>query len=156
MKDPADLRDDGPLASRLGRVLARGVAPGPLAWLVPPLVRAFEYGGLIALTAAAEPDALPACFAFLAAIAFHHYDGLRRDGSGRPPPPRLVGLLAGGWELRLVAAGILAALGALEEGLVVGAVALGALFAGEVAASWIRAGRRGRQRPPEAAPGALE
>lgn len=136
------LRDDGPLASR---------AFGPLdrsryAWLGPPLVRALEYGGLIALTASVDQGALPACFGFLAAIAFHHYDTIYRPESSRGTPARLVWALGGGWELRLAAAGILAVAGVLETGLIVGAIVLGALYAGEAAWSCLRS--RGTELSP--------
>lgn len=125
----------------------------PYAWLGPPLVRVLEYGGLIALTASVDRDALPACFAFLAAIAFHHYDAIYRPESSRGAAPRWVSAL-GGWELRLAAAGILAATGVLETGLFVGAIVLGALYAGESAWSWRRS--RGAVLPAGAPTGDAE
>jgi Family of unknown function (DUF5941) len=149
------LRDDGPLARRLAAALARGGEPGPIAWLVPPLVRAVEYGGLVALTAGADRDAMPACFAFLAVFAFHHYDAVYREVVGRPVP-RWVGFVGGGWEVRLLVAGVLAAAGALEVGLVVAAAGLGTVYAAEAVASWIRAGRAGRRDPSEGSAEALE
>jgi hypothetical protein len=140
------LRDDGPLARRVVRLLGGRQKSGPFAWLGPPLLRATEYGGLVAITAAAEPDALPACFAFLAAIAFHHYDVLYGVRSGRGLPPPWVDAIGGGWELRLVGAGILAAAGTLELGLFVAASALGAVYVGESAARWRRS-RESRGEP---------
>jgi hypothetical protein len=135
------LRDDGPLARRAVRLLGGSREPGPVAWLGLPTRRVVEYGGLIAIAASAEPGALPACFAFLAALAFHQYDVLYGVRSGRGSPPWWVGALGGGWELRLAAAGILAAAGVLEIGLVVAASALGTVYVGESAARWVRSGR---------------
>lgn len=132
-------RDDGPLAARvLGRA---GLDEGRLAWIVPPLVRALEYGVLIALAALVEPDALPACFAFVAVLAMHHYDVVYRLRQQHVPPPRWVWAVGGGWETRLAAAALLAAAGVLEYGFVVGAVVLGLVYAAESTASWVRYGR---------------
>lgn len=136
------LRDDGPLARWIARLGPRGAEPGS-GWLVTPLVRALEFGGLIALTAAADPDALPWCFALLAVLAFRLYDTAYRAAAGRGSPPFWVALAGGGWEIRLLAAGALAAAGVLEPGLAVGAIALGALYVGESAASWLWAGAGG-------------
>jgi hypothetical protein len=122
---------------------------------LPLLVRAVEYGGLVTLTFAADRDAMPACFAFLAAIAFHHYDSIYREGVGRPAPP-WIGLVGGGWEVRLLVAGILAAAGVLEAGLIVAAATLGSVYAAEAAVSWIRAGQAGRRDPTEGSAEALE
>lgn len=138
------LRDDGPLARRASALIDRRREPGPFAWLVPPLVRAGEYGGLIALTAFTDPGALPACFAFLAAIALHHYDAVYRLRSGREPPSRWVAAIGGGWEVRLLVAAVLAWADVLEPAFVVAAVSLGTLYAIESAATWIRSGRGGR------------
>jgi Family of unknown function (DUF5941) len=135
------LRDDGPLARWIAR-LFRGAEPGS-GWLVTPLVRALEFSGLIALTATAEPDALPWCFALLAVLAFRLYDTAYRASAGRGAQPRWVALAGGGWELRLLAAGALAGAGLLDPGLAIAAIALGALYVGEAAASWLRAGAGG-------------
>jgi hypothetical protein len=132
-------RDDGPLAARvLGRA---GLVEGRLAWMVPPSLRALEYGLLIALAALAEPDALPACFAFVAVLAMHHYDVVYRLRHQRVAPPRWVWAVGGGWETRLALAGVLTLAGVLEWGLVVAAVVLGVVYVAESTASWIRFGR---------------
>lgn len=135
-------RDDGPLAAWISGQLAAGRPPRahshPLAWLVPPLVRAIEYGSIVALTAVAEPDALPICFALLGALAFHHYDTVYRVRHQGSPPPTWLGAVGGGWDGRLLVACGLALAGALELGLLVGAVGLGALYAVESAVSWVR------------------
>ncbi|MGH3023483.1 MAG: DUF5941 domain-containing protein [Gaiellaceae bacterium] len=129
-------RDDGPLAAwvagrRTGSPLAH-----PLAWLVPPLVRIAEYGGLIALTALSDPDALPFCFAFLGVLAFHHYDTVYRLRLFALGPPAWVRWAGGGWDGRLVVAALLALAGVLGPGLLVASVGLGLVYVGEAAWSW--------------------
>ena len=131
-------RDDGPLAGWVFGKLPAERGPHALAWLVPPLVRAVEYGSLVALTTASEPDALPICFALLGVLAFHHYDTAYRMRHQGSPPPAWLGLAGGGWEVRLLVALALALAGGLELGLLVGAVGLGILYALESASSWIR------------------
>jgi hypothetical protein len=142
-------RDDGPLAAWISGKLAgrlRPAASHPLEWLGPPLVRAVEYGSLVALTAVAEPDALPICFALLGVLAFHHYDTVYRARHQGSLPPAWVGFAGGGWEGRLLFAAALALAGALELGLLVGAVGLGLVYALESASSWIYFA--GVERPP--------
>jgi hypothetical protein len=137
-------RDDGPLA---GWVLGRWFVPGrpsathPLEWLVPPLLRALEYGTLIALTATVDPGALPLCFAFLGVLAFHHYDTVYRLRHQRRASPPWVRAVGGGWDGRLLLACILAVSGGLRFGLFVAAVGLALVFATESTMSWLRFGR---------------
>lgn len=138
-------RDDGPLATWIGRVLG---ADGPprehayaLEWLVPPLVRVAEYGCLAALTAAADPEALPLCFAFLGVLAFHHYDTVYRLRHQRLTPPPWVRIAGAGWEGRLLVASILAWAGGLRFGLLAATVGLGLLYVTESTASWLRFSR---------------
>jgi hypothetical protein len=137
-------RDDGPLVGRLA--LHPG---GRLRWLWPPLVRALEYGGLIALTAAAAPGAMPICFALLGVLAFHHYDIVYRLRTQGQAPPAWVGAAGGGWDGRLLVAAVLAIIGgdALRTGLLVAAIALALVFAGESIAGWIRFTRAERDVP---------
>lgn len=129
-------RDDGPLAA-LGteRFPSR---KSKLGWLLPPVLRAVEYGALLALTLAVQPEALPKCFALLSALAFHHYDTVYRLRHQRVAPPRWIGIVGGGWALRLVLAAVLAALGWLGAGMLIAAIVLGALFVGESVVSWWR------------------
>jgi hypothetical protein len=131
-------RDDGPLAERLLPPLS-----GRLAWLVPPLLRALEYGWLIALTALAEPDAMPICFALLGVLAFHHYDVVYRLRTQGQAPPDWVRAAGGGWEGRVLVATVLALAGgdALRWGMLVAAAALAVVFVGESVAGWIRFAR---------------
>lgn len=117
---------------------------GRLAWAVPPLLRLVEYAVLIRLTVLADRGAMPLCFAILGVLAFHHYDTVYRLRHQRVPPPAWVRAAGGGWDGRLIAAFALAALGALDAGLLVAAVGLGVVFVGESAISWLRFSRGAR------------
>jgi hypothetical protein len=129
-------RDDGPLATAIGRAFGRGIPLPPIAllavgglplllaiviegdgasdglvagvvawavllgglatarpltdrlrWMVPPALRAIEYGALLWIGAVAGGDAEPAAFALLCAITYHHYEnvyGLRHRGVRAP------------------------------------------------------------------------
>jgi hypothetical protein len=114
---------------------------GRLAWAVPPLLRLVEYAVLIRLTVLADRAAMPLCFAILGVLAFHHYDAVYRLRHQRVAPPAWVRLVGGGWDGRLLVAFVLAALGALEAGLLVAAVALGIVFVAESVTSWLRFSR---------------
>lgn len=110
--------------------LARGAdtSRDRLRWTVPPLLRAGEYAALIWLAPAAA-------LAVLVPVAFRHYDLVYRPRYQRG---RLPAELGGGWDGRLVVAWALLALGALPEGLYVLGGILGALFAYDAVASWLR------------------
>ncbi|MEU3632874.1 DUF5941 domain-containing protein [Streptomyces fradiae] len=109
---------DGPLvvlaavlyAVASGAAVARPLK-GALDWLVPPVLRAAEYGTVLALAARADaPGALPAAFGLVAAVAYHHYDTVYRiRGDAGAPPAWLVRAL-GGQEGRTLLAAVLAAL----------------------------------------------
>ncbi|HET6549508.1 MAG TPA: DUF5941 domain-containing protein, partial [Solirubrobacter sp.] len=114
---------------------------GRLAWLVPPLLRALEYGILLWLTDLADADALPACFALLGVLAFHHYDTVYRLKHQGVAPPTWLRIASGGWDGRLVVVYALAAADALEPVLAVLALALGVLFVSESVVSWLGAAR---------------
>ena len=118
-------RDDGILAARL-------LAGLRLSWLSAPLVRVLEFGGIIAIVAVADPDALPTCFAFLAVLAFHQYDTILRLEQGRATLP------SGGWEGHVLLVGIAAAFGGLSLFFVAVTIALGAVLVAEAALSWLR------------------
>jgi phosphatidylglycerophosphate synthase len=97
--DVARYRDDGPLASRLHMG----------GWLLPPLLRAVEYGALITFGALAGDSSKPAAFALIAALALRHYDIVYAPRF-RGAPPRVA---MGGWEGRIALAAVLLAIGAL-------------------------------------------
>jgi hypothetical protein len=120
----------------LGGAGAPGTERARLGWTVPPLLRLAEYGLLIGLTSAAAPDAMPACFALLGALAFHHYDTVYRLRHQGAEPPRWVRWCGGGWDGRILVATVLAAAGVLDAGLIAGAGALGAVYVTESAMSW--------------------
>jgi hypothetical protein len=139
---------DGVLAACAAwAVLAAGASSGEpggrLGWLVPPGVRALEYGGLLGLVAAAGSAA--AGFALLAAVAFRHYDLHYRQRLRGADPPRWVGLLGGGWDGRLLIAAALLLAGAPPGVFFALAALLAGAFAGEAAAGWIRFARTGHR-----------
>jgi len=124
-------------------VLLGGLASGRrltdrLRWTVPPALRAIEYAGLLWIGAVAGEDALPATFALLCAITYHHYEtvyGLRHRGV---TPPSWVNAVAGGWDGRLLVGAVLLLAGALPAAFWILAAALAALFVTETVAEWRR------------------
>jgi len=126
------------LGGRLLRMVRRRGGLASLDWLVPVLLRAGEYGALLAIAAAAGPSSEPAVFALLAAIAFHHYDLVYRLRHRNETPPtwlRVVALGAGG---RVALAAVLLAVGALPLGFYVWSGLLAVVFVGESAVVWAR------------------
>lgn len=123
------------------------VAPATahLGWLVPPLIRAGEYGFIAwsgwRLAAGAG------VYALAAALAYHHYDLVYRlRYRGMAPPPWLT-LLGGGWDLRLVVL-VLAGLGGWYRPVtVVMAVWCGCLYGFESVRSWLPAHAAGSPTP---------
>jgi hypothetical protein len=127
----------------IGYVLLAGLAAGQrligrLDWLVPPLLRVVEYGALLVLALLAEPAAVPACFALLAVLAYHHYNTVYRLRHQRIPPPRWLRFAGGGWELRLLVAYALLVTGGLAIGMIVAATGLAVIYAAETVLSWRR------------------
>lgn len=106
-----------------------------LSWLVPPALRAAEYGLLLRLAALAGERLEPA-YAFLAVLAYHHYDLMYRIRSRGTPPPRWVGWAGGGWDLRLLLAFAALRAGRLRPALALGTIALGGIFLAESVRSW--------------------
>jgi hypothetical protein len=127
-------------------VLAGGVSRGcphdfSLAWLVPPAMRALEYGSVFGIAAATSPDTPEAAYALVAVVAFRHYDLVYRLRHRGVLPARWVSTLSGGWDGRLVVAFALLATGALPAGYFVLAGVLGAAFVGEAVYGWVVVGR---------------
>ena len=138
-------RDDGPLAALVARRL--GAVPltlGPLTWIVPALLRGLEYAFLITLTAIADPAAMPLAFAFLAVLAFHHYDTIYRLRHQRLAPPAWVQAVGGGWDGRILVASVLALAGSLDVGILAAAVGLALVYVTESTLSWLRFGQAER------------
>ncbi|GLF98432.1 CDP-alcohol phosphatidyltransferase family protein [Streptomyces yaizuensis] len=110
-----------PLAAAALYVLTSGIAvarplKGALDWLVPPVLRAAEYGTVLALAARADaPGALPAAFGLVAAVAYHHYDTVYRIRGGTGAPPGWLVRVIGGHEGRTLAVALLAALVAAPD-----------------------------------------
>ncbi len=83
---------------------------GALDWLVPPLFRAAEYVTVLVLAAKADaPEALPAAFGLVAAVAYHHYDTVYRIRGGTGAPPHWLVRTIGGHEGRVLLITVLAA-----------------------------------------------
>ncbi|MFH8973691.1 DUF5941 domain-containing protein [Streptomyces sp. NPDC017890] len=84
---------------------------GALDWLVPPLLRAAEYGTVLVLAAKADVNgALPAAFGLVAAVAYHHYDTVYRIRGGAGAPPQWLVRTIGGHEGRTLVITVLAVL----------------------------------------------
>ncbi len=114
---------------------------GRLGWLVPPLLRAAEYGFVVALSRRGGAAALPAVYALLAAVAFHHYDIVYRLRHQRVAPPAWVRWIGLGWDGRTAVVAALAVAGVLPLGAALLAALLGAVFVAESVASWVRLAR---------------
>jgi hypothetical protein len=123
-----------------GPAAARADA-GRLAWLVPPLLRLLEYAVLLRVTVLTDDGALPACYALLGVLAFHHYDTVYRLRHQKLAPPAWLRTASGGWDGRLLVLYALAAAGALGPGLVVAALGLAVLLGAESIVSWLRFAR---------------
>jgi hypothetical protein len=123
------------LTAGMGRGRPQG---GRFAWVVPPLLRVLEYGGLLSLAVLAGPTAVPVCFALCGALAFHHYDTVYRLRHQGIAPPAWLSAAAGGWEGRLLVAFVLSVVGALETGFLVAATVLAVAYVAESVASWLR------------------
>jgi hypothetical protein len=142
------LEGDGASDGLVAGVVAWAVLIGGLAsarpltdrlrWLVPPALRAIEYAGLLWIGAVAADDALPATFALLCVVTYHHYEnvyGLRHRGEPTPARITAAGL---GWDGRLALGVVLLVAGALPAGFYVLAGLLAVLFVGETVRGWRR------------------
>lgn len=133
-------------------VLAAGASSGArqrprMRWAEPPLLRAAEYITVIWIAGLEGSDAYPAAFALLAALTFRHYDLVYRLRHRGVVPAAWVSALGGGWDGRIVVAGVLLVAGALPAGYFVAAAVLGVAFVGEAIYGWLAVGRV--QRPLE-------
>lgn len=106
-----------------------------LRWLMPPLLRACEYGWVIALAAAG--GALVGAYPLLAALAFRHYDIVYRIRHQGSAPPRWIETLCGGWPVRMAVVYGLAVVGIAGVGLLVLAILLAVPLIFESAHSWL-------------------
>jgi hypothetical protein len=114
-------------------------------WMVPAVLRAAEYGGLVWFAALAGAADVGAAFALLGAIAFREYDLVYRLRHMARTPPPWVNQLSGGWDGRLIVMCALLLAGALPAAYYVVAVLLGVSFVAESAHAWTTFSRA--QRP---------
>ncbi|MFJ8187816.1 DUF5941 domain-containing protein [Streptomyces sp. NPDC096105] len=129
-------------AAAVGRPLT-----GPLDWLVPPLLRAAEYGTVLVLAAGAEVNgALPAAYGLVSAVAYHHYDTVYRIRGDAGAPPRPLVRAIGGHEGRTLAVAVLAAVltaSGFTVALTALAVAVALVVLAESIRFWVAAHRGG-------------
>jgi hypothetical protein len=114
---------------------------GRLDWLVPPLMRALEYGYLAAL-AFGHDVSKPLVYALIGVLAYHHYDTVYRTRQKLWPAPWVfrAGL---GWDGRMILAAVATLAGLLPFVVAVLAVYLGLLFGVESVYTWTRTGKSG-------------
>ncbi|GAT82948.1 transferase [Streptomyces sp. F-3] len=129
-----------------GLALARPLT-GRLDWLIPPLLRAAEYGTVLVLAAEADvPGALPAAFGLVAAVAYHHYDTVYRIRGDAGAPPAWLVRAIGGQEGRTLLVAVLAALLTATQftvALTVLAVAVALVVLAESIHFWVTSHLRG-------------
>ncbi|MFD8202179.1 DUF5941 domain-containing protein [Streptomyces sp. NPDC059701] len=120
---------------------------GALDWLVPPFLRAAEYGTVLVLAAKADVNgALPAAFGLVAAVAYHHYDTVYRIRGNAGAPPHWLVRAIGGHEGRTLLVTVLAVLltaSALKVALTVLAVAVALVVLVESIRFWVAAHKVG-------------
>ncbi len=131
-------------------VLAGGVSRGcshdfSLAWLVPPAMRALEYGSVFGIAAATSPDTPEAAYALVAVVAFRHYDLVYRLKQRGEVPPAWVNRASGGWDGRLVVACLLMLAGLLPAAMFALAGLLAVLLVGESVHGWVQFARSGHR-----------
>jgi phosphatidylglycerophosphate synthase len=141
-----------PVAAALFYAVTSGLAvarplKGGLDWLVPPLLRAAEYGTVLTLGIKAGVNGvLPAAFGLVAAVAYHHYDTVYRIRGDAGAPPQWLVRTIGGQEGRTLAVAALAVLptaAQFEAALTVLAVAVAVVVLAESIRFWVLAHRAG-------------
>jgi hypothetical protein len=116
---------------------------GRLRWIAPGILRPAEYAGLSWIALNDSRAAAPAALALVAVLTFRHYDVVYRLRNQGFPPPGWLGVLAGGWDGRLILGVVLLAAGALPAGFFVLAGVLAAVLAIESVVSWRAFSRAG-------------
>lgn len=122
----------------VGAASAARVHEGRMFWLGGPVLRAVEYSFVVALVGLAQPGALPAAYASVAAAAVHHYETVYRLRFLGVPPPRWVSIAGAGWDGRMILAYFMARAGVLAPALYALASVLAVLFLAESAWMWSR------------------
>ncbi len=112
---------------------------GRLDWLVPPAIRAIEYGYL-AVLGFSQGVPRPLVYTLLAVLVYHHYDTVYRTRQGLWPPDWVyqAGL---GWDGRMLIAAVAAALGFATPAYAALALYLGVLFGWESVRTWLETER---------------
>ena len=134
--------DGGPLVSTVARwVPLTRLWRGRWSWVVPAALRLVELGLVALLVLAVVPGAravAPLAFAWVAVVAFHHYDVLYR-ALGGASMPRWLTWAGLGWDGRSLAVIAASALGlaALTDVLGVGAGILAAIVVVIASAQWL-------------------
>ncbi|MEU1271767.1 DUF5941 domain-containing protein [Streptomyces sp. NPDC005799] len=117
---------------------------GALDWLVPPVLRAAEYGTVLVLAAESGVNGvLPAAFGLVAAVAYHHYDTVYRIRGNAGAPPAWLVRAVGGHEGRTLLVTVLAAAltaSQFKVALTVLAVAVALVVLVESIRFWVSAG----------------
>jgi hypothetical protein len=121
----------------LGMVGAAARPHPRVQWLVPPVLRAGEYGIVATLAWRTGHTETWLAYALLALVAFHHYDVVYRLRHQHRAPSRTVSRLCGGWELRSIAVTLAAVGGVLAPVLTVLAVWCGVLYVSESLRGWV-------------------
>jgi Family of unknown function (DUF5941) len=112
---------------------------GKLDWLVPPAIRAIEYGYLAVLGFSHDvPE--PLVYLLIAVLAYHHYDVVYRTRQGLWPPEWIfrAGL---GWDGRMLIVAAAGLVGAMPVAYGALALYLGGLFGAESVSTWTPAAR---------------
>jgi hypothetical protein len=112
---------------------------GRLDWLVPPLIRAIEYGYLAVLGFAHGLSA-PLIYTLIAVLAYHHYDTVYRTRQ-KLWPQEWVFTAGLGWEGRMLIVAAAGLVGVLPLAYAVLAGYLGVLFGVESVRTWTKTGR---------------
>jgi hypothetical protein len=112
---------------------------GRLDWLVPPIMRAIEYGYLATL-GFAHGVSKPLVYAFIGVLAYHHYDTVYRTRQ-RLWPAQWVFRAGFGWDGRMLIAAAATLAGVLPFAFAVLTAYLGLLFGVESVHTWARTGR---------------
>ena len=111
---------------------------GRLDWLVPPIMRAIEYGYLATL-AFAHDVPKPLTYAFIGVLAYHHYDTVYRTRQ-RLWPAQWVFRAGLGWDGRLLIVAVATLAGVLPVTIAALTIYLGLLFGIESVYTWTRTG----------------
>jgi hypothetical protein len=112
---------------------------GRLDWLVPPLMRAIEYGYL-AVLGFTNGVSEPLIYVLIAVLAYHHYDTVYRTRQ-KLWPQEWVSRAGLGWEGRMLIVAAAGFVGALPFVYAALAAYLGVLFVVESVLTWTRTDR---------------